>query len=152
SGPLAQSVGHDINYIATAGALHAIGAADAPPPPPINFVGDYGGGAMLLLAGVLAALYETKRSNRGQVVDAAMIDGTLLMMAPMLGRWQAGEWRDQRASNMLNGGAHFYASYATLDGQAVAVGAIEPRFYAALLAGLRLDPATLPHQHDRTAW
>ena len=152
SGPLADAVGHDINYIATAGALHTIGAADTAPSPPINFVGDYGGGAMLLLAGVLAALYESKNSGKGQVVDAAMVDGTLLMMAPILGRWQAGEWQDQRESNILDGGAHFYTSYTTSDGQAVAVGAIEPRFYAALLAGLQLDPATLPHQHDSKSW
>ncbi|MCA0325460.1 MAG: CoA transferase [Proteobacteria bacterium] len=151
-GPLAQSVGHDINYIATAGALHTIGPANAPPVAPINFVGDYGGGAMLLLVGVLAALHETQASGRGQVVDAAMVDGTLLLMAPMLGRWQAGEWKDQRESNILDGGAHFYGNYTTADGQAMAVGAIEPRFYAALLAGLGLDASTLPPQHDRAAW
>ncbi len=150
-GPMAQAVGHDINYIAASGALHAIGGA-ATPVPPLNLVGDYGGGAMLLLTGVLAALLHARGSGRGQVVDAAMVDGARSLMAPFWGRLAAGEWRDQRQSNLLDGGAHFYAVYETQDGQHVAVGAIEPRFYAALLKGLALDATTLPAQHDTTAW
>lgn len=151
-GPLAQTVGHDINYIATAGALHAIGRAGQPPVPPLNLVGDFGGGAMLLAFGVLAALHETKASGQGQVVDAAMIDGTLSLLAPVIGRWQSGDWRDEREANMLDGGAHFYRTYATADGKAVALGAIEPRFYAALLKGLGLSAESLPAQQDRSAW
>lgn len=151
-GPLSQTVGHDINYIATAGALHTIGKAGQPPVLPLNLVGDFGGGAMLLAFGVLAALHEVKMSGRGQVVDAAMIDGTLALLAPVIGRWQSGEWRDEREANLLDGGAHFYRTYATSDGKAVAVGAIEPRFYAALIKGLRLSSEILPDQQDRTAW
>nr|WP_222622381.1 CaiB/BaiF CoA-transferase family protein [Ramlibacter albus] len=151
-GPLAQAVGHDINYIATAGVLHTIGRAGQPPVQPLNLVGDFGGGAMLLAFGVLAALHEAKSSGRGQVVDAAMIDGSLALMAPVIGRWQEGGWRDEREANLLDGGAHFYRTYATSDGKAVAVGAIEPRFYAALLKGLGLAGAELPAQQDRKAW
>ncbi len=151
-GPLAQAVGHDINYIAVGGALHAIGPADGPPAVPLNLVGDYGGGGMLLLVGVLSALVERAGSGRGQVVDAAMVDGTLTLLAPLLGRWQAGQWQDRREANLLDGAAPFYGTYATADGKAVAVGAIEARFYAALLEGLGLDPATLPAQHDQAGW
>ena len=152
TGPLAQAVGHDINYIATTGVLHALGAADGAPPVPLNLVGDFGGGGMLLVAGVLAALLEARGSGRGQVVDAAMVDGSLALMAPLLGRWQAGDWQDRREANLLDGGAHFYRSYETADGRYVAVGAIEPRFYAALLEGLGLSGEQLPEQHDRAAW
>jgi len=151
-GPLAHTVGHDINYIATAGALHAIGRAGQPPVPPLNLVGDFGGGGMLLAFGVLAAVHEASSSGQGQVVDAAMVDGCLSLLAPVIGRWQRGEWRDERESNLLDGGAHFYRTYATSDGKAVAVGAIEPRFYAALLRGLGLSDDGLPAQHDRAAW
>ena len=152
SGPLAHQVGHDINYIATTGVLHAIGPAAGPPSVPLNLIGDFGGGAMLLLVGVFAALLETKTSGQGQVVDAAMVDGSLALLAPILGQWQAGHWSDRRQSNRLDGGAHFYTCYATSDNQHVAVGAIEPRFYAALLKGLGLLDAALPHQHDKSAW
>ena len=151
-GPLAQTVGHDINYIATTGVLHTIGKAGQPPVPPLNLLGDFGGGAMLLVSGVLAALHEAKTSGRGQVVDAAMVDGTLSLLAPVIGRWQGGSWRDEREANLFDGGAPFYTTYATADGQAVAVGAIEPRFYAALLHGLGLSAHDLPAQHDRAAW
>lgn len=151
-GPLARTVGHDINYIATTGVLHAIGPADGPPSVPLNLVGDFGGGGMLLLVGVLAALLEARTSGRGQVVDAAMVDGSLALLAPILGQWQAGEWTDRRQANRLDGGAPFYGTYATADGRHVAVGAIEPRFYAALLEGLGLQGDTLPAQHDRAAW
>jgi alpha-methylacyl-CoA racemase len=151
-GPLAASVGHDINYIGLTGVLHTMGPASGPPVVPLNLVGDFGGGAMLLALGVLAALFEARQSGRGQVVDAAMVDGSLALLAPVLGRWQAGEWQDRRESNLLDGAAPFYRSYETADGRAVAVGAIEPRFYAALLRGLGLDAATLPAQHDRASW
>lgn len=152
SGPRAQEVGHDINYIGLAGALHAIGPGDGAPVVPLNLVGDFGGGAMLLALGVVSALWEARASGRGQVVDAAMVDGALALMAPVLGRFQAGHWSDRRESNLLDGGAPFYRCYSTADGRAVAVGALEPRFYDALVRGLGLDPEELPAQHDRAAW
>ena len=151
-GPLAHTVGHDINYLAVSGVLHAIGPEPGPPAVPLNLIGDFGAGGMLLVSGVLAALLQARSSGRGQVVDAAMVDGALSMLAPIFGRWQAGQWQDRRASNLLDGGAHFYTTYLTADGKAVAVGAIEPRFYAALMAGLGLDAASLPGQHDRASW
>jgi alpha-methylacyl-CoA racemase len=151
-GPLANSVGHDINYISIAGALHTMGKQDAPPAVPLNLIGDYGGGGMLLVVGVLAALLEARSSGKGQVVDAAMVDGTLALMAPVLGMWRGGGWKDQRESNVLDGGAHFYGTYATSDGKSISVGAIEPRFYAALLKGLGLEGEQLPKQHDRESW
>lgn len=151
-GPLAHAVGHDINYIATTGVLHAIGPEGQPPAVPLNLVGDFGGGGLLLAYGVLAALHEARTSGQGQVVDAAMVDGSLSLLGPVIGRWQQGEWRDEREANLIDGGAHFYRTYATSDGKAVAVGAIEPRFYAALLKGLGLSGVDLPAQHDRTAW
>lgn len=152
SGPLAQAVGHDINYIATTGALHAIGPSDGPPAVPLNLLGDFGGGGMLLVVGVLAALNEARSSGQGQVVDAAMVDGSLALLAPILGQWQAGEWIDRRQSNWLDGGAPYYGTYTTADDKHLAVGAIEPRFYAALLHGLDLQAEPLPNQHDRSAW
>lgn len=152
SGPLAHTVGHDINYLALSGVLHAIGSADAAPAVPLNLIGDFGAGGMLLLVGVLAALMQARTSGQGQIVDAAMVDGALLMLAPILGRWQAGQWQDQRASNLLDGGAPFYSTYQTADHKAVAVGAIEPRFYKALLDGLGLNQVSLPTQHDQHSW
>jgi alpha-methylacyl-CoA racemase len=152
TGPLAQTVGHDINYIATTGVLHAMGPPGRPPQVPLNLVGDFGGGGMLLVVGVLAALFERRGSGLGQVVDAAMVDGSLALMAPVLGRWHAGEWTDHRQQNLLDGAAHFYTTYETADGKYVAVGAIESRFYAALLAGLNLAAEALPAQHDKAAW
>jgi alpha-methylacyl-CoA racemase len=151
-GPLANTVGHDINYIATSGVLHAIGAGGQPPAVPLNLVGDFGGGGMLLAFGVLAALHETQASGQGQVVDAAMVDGSLALLAPVIGRWQSGSWLDEREANLLDGGAHFYRTYETSDAKAVAVGALEPAFYAALLKGLGLADVALPRQHDRSAW
>ncbi|MGJ7526021.1 CaiB/BaiF CoA transferase family protein [Variovorax sp. GB1P17] len=150
-GPLAQTVGHDINYLGLTGALHAIGTAERPVVP-LNLIGDFGGGAMLLALGVMAAVLEARTSGKGQVVDAAMVDGSLLLMAPILGRVATGEWLDRRESNLLDGGAPFYGVYETRDGRHVAVGAIEPAFYAALLAGLGLAADALPPQHDRAAW
>jgi alpha-methylacyl-CoA racemase len=149
---MAQQAGHDINYIALAGALHAIGPADGRPAVPLNLVGDLGGGAMYLAVGVLAAYVEAQRSGLGQVVDAAMIDGVSNLLSLMYGFMQGGMWTDARERNLTDGGAHFYATYRTRDNKHVAVGAIEARFYGQLLAGLGLDGADLPAQHDSTAW
>jgi alpha-methylacyl-CoA racemase len=150
TGPLAQTAGHDINYIALTGVLHAIGGADRPVPP-LNLVGDYGGGSMLLALGVTAALVSARATGTGQVVDAAMTDGSALLMSMFYAMHGAGYWRDTREANLLDGGAPFYRTYACADGGHVAVGAIEPAFFAALLAGLGLD-ATEIDQGDRSTW
>ncbi|HET6183876.1 MAG TPA: CaiB/BaiF CoA-transferase family protein [Acetobacteraceae bacterium] len=150
-GPLAKAAGHDINYIALAGALHAIGTPEKPIHP-LNLVGDYGGGGMLLAFGMVCGLLEAVRSGKGQVVDAAMVDGTALLMGAAFGMHAAGLWSDRRQDNMLDGGSHFYGSYETKDGKFVAIGSIEPQFYALLLEKLGLDPAHLPDQRDRQAW
>jgi alpha-methylacyl-CoA racemase len=151
-GPLAPTAGHDIDYIAISGALHPIGRAGERPVPPLNLVGDFGGGGMLLAVGVLAALVERQRSGRGQVVDAAMVDGSALLSSFIYGLRARGAWRDERGVNLLDGGAPFYDTYATADGKYVAVGALEPQFYAALLAGLGLTGAGLPAQMDFSGW
>jgi alpha-methylacyl-CoA racemase len=144
--------GHDINYIALAGVLHGLGAGDRPPVPPLNLVGDFGGGGMMLAFGVMAALWEAQRSGKGQVVDAAMVDGAASLMAMMYGLHSAGHWQDTRAANALDGAAPWYATYATQDGKYLAVGAIEGRFYRELIAKLELGDADLPDQHDRDRW
>jgi alpha-methylacyl-CoA racemase len=151
-GPLAARAGHDINYISLTGALHAIGRAGQRPVPPLNLVGDYGGGSMFLVLGVLAALWERDRSGQGQVVDAAIIDGTSALLQLFWSFRGMGGWTDQPESNLLDGGAPFYDTYRCADGKFVAVGALEPQFYAALLAGLSIDAADLPTQHDRAGW
>ena len=151
SGPMADHVGHDINYIALSGALHPMGAADQPPCPPLNLVGDYGGGAMMLISGVLAALLAAKASGRGRVVDAAMTDGSALLTSLFHALRARGLWTDAREANLLDGGTPFYRCYACRDGGFVAVGALEPRFYAALIAGLGLTPDEAP-QFDRASW
>jgi len=151
-GPMAGDVGHDINYLGLTGALHAMGSADRPPTPPLNLVGDYGGGSMLLLVGVLAALVERSSSGLGQVVDAAMVDGTALLSQFVLSLRSAGLWSDDRAENLLDGGTPFYATYACADGRFVAVGALEPRFFNALASGLGLDDDWLSRRWDRDAW
>jgi alpha-methylacyl-CoA racemase len=151
TGPLAREVGHDINYIALSGALHAMGEPDRPPRPPLNLVGDYGGGAMLGVVGLLAALLEARSTGRGQVIDAAMTDGSALLTALFHGLRAQGLWSDIRGGNLLDGGAPFYRCYACRDGRFVAVGALEPQFYAALIHGLGLSPETAP-QYDREAW
>jgi alpha-methylacyl-CoA racemase len=151
-GPLAARAGHDINYISLTGALHAIGRDGQRPVPPLNLVGDFGGGSMLLVVGVLAALWETQRSGRGQVVDAAMVDGASLLMQMVWGLLGQGAWTDTPDSNVLDGHAPFYDTYTCADGRHVAVGALEPQFYAALLTGLRLADAELPAQYDRSGW
>jgi alpha-methylacyl-CoA racemase len=150
SGPLADAAGHDINYIALSGALHAIGR-DAPVPP-LNLVGDYGGGGAYLGFGIACALFEARGSGKGQVVDAAMTDGASSLMAMIYGLLGAGRWQDGRAQNVLDGAAPWYDVYETADGKHVAVGAIEGRFYAELVRRLGLDAENLPKQHDRARW
>ena len=152
TGPLAQAAGHDINYIALSGALHAMGEADRPPTPPLNLVGDYGGGGMLLVVGLLAALAETQRSGQGQVVDAAMTDGAALLMAAQYGLMAKGFWQDQRQSNFLDGAAHFYGVYECADRRHVSIGAIEPQFYARLLALCGVDDPQFAHQWAQGEW
>lgn len=144
TGPLADTVGHDINYIALTGALHALGEPDRPPAPPLNLVGDYGGGAMLLVTGVLAGIIEARTTGCGRVVDAAMTDGTSLLSSLFHALSASGLWSSQRGSNLLDGAAPFYRCYACADGGFVAVGALEPRFYAALLRGLGIDASDAP--------
>jgi alpha-methylacyl-CoA racemase len=152
SGPLADRAGHDINYIGLTGALHAIGRKGERPVPPLNLVGDFGGGSMLLLVGILSALWEAQRSGEGQVVDAAMVDGASLLSQMMWSFRGLGVWKDERGVNLLDGGAPFYDTYTCADGKHVAVGALEPQFYAALLAGLEIEPDGLPHQMDQSGW
>ena len=145
-GPLSQAAGHDLTYLAYSGALHPIGPVGGPPTPPLNYVADFGGGAMVLVAGVLAALYERQSSGRGQVVDTAMSEGAA-MLTSMLHGWQAsGFWPQNRGGGMLDGSAPFYRCYTCADGGYQAVGAIEPQFYAELLHGLGLDPASVPER------
>ncbi|MES2862311.1 MAG: CaiB/BaiF CoA-transferase family protein [Pseudomonadota bacterium] len=151
TGPLAQTVGHDINYLALTGALHAMGEPDRPPRPPLNLVGDYGGGAMLLVVGVLAAVIDAKSTGKGRVVDAAMTDGAAMLSSLFFALSASGLWSEMRGANLLDGGAPFYRCYACADGRFVAVGALEPRFYAALLQGLEIDSDTAP-QYPPTAW
>lgn len=152
TGPRSGEAGHDIDYVAVAGALHPIGPSAEPPPPPLNLVGDFGGGGMLLVVGVLAALLERGRSGRGQVVDAAMVDGAALLTTMIHGMAATGLWSDERQDNLLDGAAPFYRCYRTSDGRFMAVGALEPRFYAELLDGLGLAEAGLPAQYDRSGW
>lgn len=154
-GPRARQAGHDINYLSLTGALHAVGEVGRGPVVPLNLVADFGGGSMLLLSGVLAALVERGRSGQGQVVDAAMVDGVSTLLSMTWSLWSSGLWRDERGSNLLDGGAPFYGVYACADGRHVAVGALEPQFYAELVSGLGLDsPAAtgLPAQHDVAGW
>jgi len=151
-GPLARAAGHDINYIALTGALHAIGRAGERPVPPLNLVGDFGGGGMLLAFGMVCGLLEAQRSGKGQVVDAAMVDGAALLFAGLFGLHAAGYWKDERGVNLLDTGAHFYDVYETADGKFVSVGAIEPQFYALLLEKTGLAAADLPPQMQRESW
>ena len=152
-GPYAQAAGHDINYIALAGALDPIGRRGEAPVPPLNLVGDFGGGGMFLAFGMVCALLEAQRSGQGQVVDAAMVDGSAILTTMFHAFRAMGIWNDERGTNLLDTGAHFYDVYETSDGKYVSIGSIEPQFYAELLtlSGLGDDPE-LPHQHDREQW
>jgi alpha-methylacyl-CoA racemase len=152
-GPLAARAGHDINYISLTGALHAIGRGNGERPvPPLNLVGDFGGGSMLLVIGVLAALYEARGSGVGQVVDTAMVDGASILAQMVWSMLGQKIWQDTPSSNMLDGYAPFYDTYTCADGRFMAVGAIEPQFYAQLLEGLGIDPSELPPQMDIPSW
>lgn len=151
-GPMAPRAGHDINYIALSGALHAIGRQGEPPTPPLNLVGDFGGGGMLLAFGVVCAILEAKTSGKGQVVDAAMVDGASLLMAGIYGFLASGMWKDERGVNILDTGAPWYGVYETKDGKWVSIGSIEKRFYADLLERLGIAGEALPKQHDRAGW
>ncbi len=151
-GPMAQAAGHDINYIALTGALHAIGRPGERPVPPLNLVGDFGGGGMLLAYGIVCALLETQKSGRGQVVDAAMVDGAASLMAMFFTMAAANRFSDQRGTNMLDGGAHFYDTYETSDGKAICVGSIEPQFYALLVEKAGLDAERFAPQMDASQW
>lgn len=151
-GPLAERAGHDLNYVATSGLLASIARAGQPPTVPLNLVGDYGGGSMLLLVGILAALWEREASGRGQVVDAAMIDGATLLGQAFWSLRGRGEWAPGPARNVVDGGAPFYDVYPCADGAYVAIAPLEPAFYAILLEGLGLDPTSLPAQYDRSGW
>ena len=151
-GPLAARAGHDVNYIALAGVLHAFGRRGEAPVPPLNLVGDFGGGGMLLALGIACALLEAGRSGKGQVVDAAMVEGASLLAAMFSGFLAAKSWSEERGVNILDTGAPWYDVYETQDGKHVAIGAIEAKFYAELLARLNLDRATLPGQYERARW
>ncbi|WP_432950451.1 CaiB/BaiF CoA transferase family protein [Kribbella sp. CA-253562] len=148
-GPLAQTAGHDIDYLGLSGALHAIGRAGGPPQVPANLLGDFAGGSLYLVIGVLAALHEARSSGQGQVVDAAIVDGSAHLTTMLLGALAAGNWSQQRGTNLLDTGAPFYDVYETADGQYVGVGAIEPAFYDQLIAGLGI---TVPDRHDPANW
>ena len=151
-GPLAPRAGHDINYIALAGVLHAFGRKGEAPVPPLNLVGDFGGGGMLLGFGIVCALLDAQRSGKGQVVDAAMVDGASLLAAMFSGFLAAGRWREARGENILDTGAPWYEVYETADGKHVSIGALEPRFYEELLERLGLAEEPLPAQHERARW
>ena len=151
-GPLAQAAGHDINYIALSGMLHAMGSADAPPAPPLNLVGDFGGGAMMLAFGVVCAVLAARGSGKGQVIDAAMTDGAALLGAMLYGFRGYGSWSDARGANLLDGGAPFYATYACQDGKFIAIGAIEPQFYALLLKLAGIGDPLFDAQMDKARW
>jgi len=152
TGPLAQAAGHDLNYIALTGALDAIGPAGGAPVPPLNLVGDYGGGALYLAFGLMAALFERQSSGRGQVVDAAMVDGAASLMSMFHGMLAAGGWPGKRGENLLDGGAPFYGVYETADGKHVSIGSLEPKFYAEMVKRLGLDERFLRLQGDASQW
>ena len=151
-GPMAQAAGHDINYIGLSGALHAIGRAGEKPVPPLNLVGDFGGGGMLLAYGLVCGLLETTRSGKGQVVDAAMVDGAAALMAMFFSMSATGAFSDQRGTNLLDGGSHFYDTYETSDGKHICIGSIEPQFYALLIEKAELDPQKYAEQMNPARW
>jgi alpha-methylacyl-CoA racemase len=152
TGPWSSMAGHDIDYIALTGALHAMGRAGEPPAPPLNLVGDFGGGALYLAFGLCAALWEARASGKGQVIDCAMTDGAASLMGMFYGMRAGGMWNDNRGDNLLDGGAHFYDTYECADGKWLAIGAIEPQFHAVLMKGLGLADSDFPHRMDRKHW
>jgi len=151
-GPLAHAAGHDINYIALTGALHAIGPKDGPPSPPLNVIGDFGGGALYLALGVVSAILNARQAGKGQVLDVAMVDGAASLITAAYGLRSLGLWKDERGSNSLDGGAHYYGAYETKDGKYISIASIEPQFYAELLERLNLKKEDLPNQLDRDHW
>jgi len=151
TGPYAMAAGHDMNYIAITGALHAIGTSDKPVPP-LNLVGDFGGGALYLAFGLLAGVIQARETGKGQVIDCAMSDGAASLMAMFYGFKAAGMWKEERRSNLLDGGAHFYDTYQCSDGKWVSIGSIEPQFYALLLEKTGITDPDFQKQHDRSAW
>ena len=151
-GPWARAAGHDLDYIAIAGVLAHTARRGQPPTPPLNLVGDYGGGAMLLVVGILAALWEAQRSGQGQVVDAAMVDGAALLMGSLYGAYASGYWSAERGTNLLDRGAPFYDCYECADGRWLSVGAVEGPFFAELCDGLGIAGDDLPEQHDQSRW
>jgi alpha-methylacyl-CoA racemase len=151
-GPIAHTAGHDINYIALSGALYSIGPAGGAPVPPLNLIGDFGGGALYLAMGVLAGIISARTTGKGQVIDCSMVEGSASLMMMMYGALAAGAWHERRGSNRTDGGAHYYQVYETKDGEHVAIGSIEPQFYALLLKHTGLAGESLPEQTDRTTW
>jgi len=151
-GPLAKSAGHDINYISLSGALAAIGRPGSPPVPPLNLIGDFGGGGMLLALGLVAGLLESKESKKGQVVDAAMTDGSALLMTMIYSMQSSGLWKNSLGSNLLDGGSHFYDTYECKDGKFISIGSIEPQFYELLCKIAELDDSVFSNQMDRQFW
>lgn len=151
-GPISHTAGHDINYISLSGALHAIGPLDGPPVPPLNLVGDFGGGALYMVVGALAAYIEAQKSGEGQVVDTSMVEGSASLMTSMYGALAGGLWNEQRGHNRLDGGAHYYGPFECADGEYISLGSIEPQFYALLLKHTGLDKMDMPAQLDRDSW
>lgn len=151
-GPLAMAAGHDINYIALTGALHSIGPKDGPPSPPLNVIGDFGGGALYLALGVVSAVLNARQSGKGQVLDVAMVDGAASLITAAYGLRSIGVWKDQRGSNTLDGGAYYYGAYETKDGKYISIASIEPQFHAELVERLGLKKEELPAQLDRDQW
>jgi alpha-methylacyl-CoA racemase len=151
-GPLAHAAGHDLNYIALTGALHAIGRTGQKPTPPLNLVGDYGGGALYLVSGLLAAIISARSTGQGQVVDAAMVDGALSLMTPIYAMHAAGRFDSPRGGNTLDSGAYFYEVYECADGEYISIASIEAKFHGELLRRLEIDPATMPAQSDKAGW
>jgi len=152
TGPLAQKAGHDINYLSMTGGLYLVGPHDGPPMPPVNVTANFGGGGMVMVSGILAALVERATSGRGQIIDAAMVDGASLLLTQIFSWSRMGRWREGRGGNVLDGSAYFYRCYETADGKFIAVGALEPQFHAAFVRGVGLDPADFGDHLDPTHW